>query len=67
MFISANDAKKVFAKTEIDDKFFSLREMEEVCEEQEKNEGEDELDDEMYDELYGEGGGDPKNLLGTCI
>ena len=46
----------------MDDKFFSLRQMEEFCDEQEKNEGEDVLSDDMYDQLYG---GEPADLLGT--
>ena len=59
----SKQASKIYGKTEIDDKFFSLREMEEICDEQEKNEEVD-LDEEMLDELYGDGGGDGKDLFG---
>ena len=59
----SKQASKIYGKTEIDDKFFSLREMEEICDEQEKNE-EIDLDEEMLDELYGDGGGDGKDLFG---
>ena len=59
----SQQASKIYGKTEIDDKFFSLREMEEICDEQEKNEEVD-LDEEMLDELYGDGGGDGKDLFG---
>ena len=59
----SKQASKIYGKTEIDDKFFSLREMEEICDEQEKNEEVD-LDEEMLDELYGDGGGDRKDLFG---
>lgn len=61
----SKQASKIYGKTEIDDKFFSLREMEEICDEQEKNEEVD-LDEEMLDELYGDGGGDGKDLFGKC-
>ena len=56
------EAQKLYGKTELDDNFFSLREMEDICEQQEKNADEDVLDDEMYDQLYG---GQPTDLLGT--
>ena len=59
----SKQASKIYGKTEIDDKFFSLREMEEICEEQEQNEEVD-LDEEMLDELYGDGGDDGKDLFG---
>ena len=59
----SKQASKIYGKTEIDDKFFSLREMEEICDEQEKNE-EIDLDEEILDELYGDGGGDGKDLFG---
>ena len=48
-----------FEKTEIDDEFFSLREMEKFCDEEDEKEMNDEmdedLDEELQDELYGEG------------
>jgi len=48
-----------FEKTEIDDDFFSLREMEKFCDEEDEKEMNDEmdedLDEELQDELYGEG------------
>ena len=59
----SKQASKIYGKTEIDDKFFSLREMEEICDEQEQNEEVD-LDEEMLDELYGDDGGDGKDLFG---
>jgi len=49
---------KNFDKTEVDDEFFSLRQMEQFCDEEDEKEmneeDEDELDQEMEDELYGE-------------
>jgi len=62
----SKQASKIYGKTEIDDKFFSLREMEEICDEQEKNE-EIDLDEEILDELYGDGGGDGKDLFGNDV
>lgn len=64
----SKQASKIYGKSEIDDKFFSLREMEEVCDEQEKIEEVD-LDEEMLDELYGDGGGDDggKDLFGNDV
>jgi hypothetical protein len=50
--------KGSFDKTEIDDNFFSLREMEKFCDEEDEKEmnGEElELDEELVDQLYGEG------------
>ena len=49
---------KKYEKTEVDDEFFSLRQMEQFCDEEDEKEmneeDEDELDQEMEDELYGE-------------
>lgn len=52
-----------YKKTELDDDFFSLRQMEEFCDEEDEKEMNedfdgDELDDELKDELYGEGDDD---------
>jgi len=54
-----NDFQK-FEKTEIDDEFFSLREMEKFCDEEDEREmneemDEEDFDEELQDELYGEG------------
>lgn len=55
--ISPLVAKKSYQKTQLDDEFFSLREMEEICQKQEEQEvGEAVLDDDVMDELYGDGG-----------
>jgi len=49
-------ASKTYQKTQLDDEFFSLRQMEEACEQQEEQ-GADEavLDEDMMEELYGDG------------
>ena len=50
------EAKKTYQKTQLDDQFFSLREMEEVCQKQEEKEVDEAiLDEDIMDELYGDG------------
>ena len=50
------EAKKTYKKTQLDDQFFSLREMEEVCQKQEEKEVDEAiLDEDIMDELYGDG------------